>query len=226
MCGRFGIYEEPGKYKNQLPFSIRNGLSDFAPNYNATPSQMLPALYRPDDDLPVLETLRWGLVPHWAKDQKIGNKLFNARSETAHEKPSFRDAFVKRRALIPVNGWYEWLRQGKQKQPYWHTRKDDKLMWLAGLWESWTDKTSGELVRSFSILTQQSYGEFAKIHNRMPVIMRPDDYELWLSYDLTDKAAISQLINTQPQITIDIYRVSPAMNKPQLNDVSCIRCID
>jgi len=225
MCGRFGVYAESKEYNTQLPFNIRNGLFDFEPNYNAAPSQMLPALYYPENDAPLLERLRWGLIPRWAKDRKIGYRLINARSETADEKPAFRDAFIRRRALIPVNGWYEWLSQKGQKQPYWHTRMDDRLLWLAGLWDAWTDKNSGESIRSFTILTQDAYGEIARIHNRMPVVMQPDDYERWLSPVMNNKTEISDLIRTQPQIELNIYPVSSAMNRVQLNDASCIRTL-
>jgi len=226
MCGRLAIFAGYTEYSAQLPFPIKYDLADFKPNYNAAPTQMLPVLYRPDEEEPLLQTLKWGLIPHWAKDQTIGYKLFNARAETAHEKPSFRDAFVKRRALIPVNGWYEWFRQGGEKQPYWHTRNDEGMIWLGGLWESWTDKASGESVRSFTILTQEAYGDIARIHNRMPVVIGADDYAPWLSHDVSDKSEVRDLIKAQAEIELEIYPVSKAMNKAQLNDVSCIQRID
>ena len=225
MCGRFGIYAESQEYNDQLGFSIRNGLFNFAPNYNATPSQMLPTLYRPDEDKPLLEALRWGLIPHWADDPKIGLKLFNARAETVHEKPSFREAFVKRRALIPVNGWYEWLRQDGVKQPYFHTASNNKLIWLAGLWEHWQDESGNSRIRSFTLLTQEAYGKAAIVHNRMPVIIQPEDYPGWLSPELHNKQDIVELLHSQPQQALHIYPVSTDMNKPQLNERRCIEPI-
>lgn len=225
MCGRLAIFAVYEEFIEQLPFAIRYGLDRFQPNYNATPSQMLPVLYHPDDGEPCLQSLHWGLIPHWAKDKKIAYKLFNARAETAHEKPSFREAFVRRRALVPVNGWYEWLRQDGDKQPYWHARQDNKLIWLAGLWESWTDITSGESIRSFTILTREACGEAARIHNRMPVVMGANDYANWLSNDLCDKKAVRELMDSQPEMALAVYPVSKAMNKPQLNDPSCIQAV-
>lgn len=225
MCGRFGIYAESDEYNNQLPFSIRNGLFSFQPNYNATPSQMLPVLYHPDHQDPLLETLKWGLIPHWSKDPKIGFKLFNARAETAHEKPSFRDAWRKRRALVPVNGWYEWMRHNGVKQPYYHSAHDRKLIWLAGLWEHWQNPANDQTVTSFTLVTQPAQGEAARIHGRMPVIVSADDYAQWLSADLTDGQAVAELLARQPLRALEIYPVSTAMNRPQLNDPSCIEPI-
>ena len=178
MCGRFAIYSNTKVIIQQTPFDVQNMILDVKPNYNAAPSQFLPVLYSLDKGPPLLDSLKWGLIPHWAKDPKIGYKMINARSETVSEKPSFRQAFVKRRALVPVDGWYEWLRKGDSKLPFYHTTKDGRLLWLAGLWERWTDKTSGESIRSFSLLTQDSYGDIAGIHNRMPVIMHLDDLGL------------------------------------------------
>lgn len=125
--------------------------------------------------------LHWGLIPFWAKDRKIGYRTLNARSETAHKTPAFRAAFRSRRCLIPASGYYEWDKRGGTEQPYYIQRTDGKPITIAGLWERWEDKEVGELVESCTILTTGASEPVAKLHDRMPVILVSEDFDLWLS---------------------------------------------
>ncbi len=137
MCGRFVGYRKLGDYQSKLP--IDRVEADLSPNYNVAPTQMIPALIRQDDQN-ALRTLRWGLVPFWAKDPSIGNRMINARSETVDSKPAFRTAFRKRRCLIPADGFYEWKGTKGSKQPMYITLPDGEPFGFAGLWEVWDDK--------------------------------------------------------------------------------------
>src|SRR5439155_15824792 len=149
------------------------------PRYNVAPTQFIP-LVRPAADRPGREvaTAKWGLVPSWAEDPGIGSRMINARSETVATKPAFRSAFKKRRCLVPATGFYEWEKVGAKKLPHLFTVSDGRPFALAGLWESW--HRDGEELESFTIVTTEANELLAKYHDRMPVIVHPNDYDLWL----------------------------------------------
>src|SRR5438477_11274422 len=155
-----------------------------APRTLATvaPTQdILAVRFNPETKERALDMLRWGLVPYWAKDIKIGFSLINAKAETVAEKPAFREAFTKRRCIIPADGFYEWKKlDAKTKQPYAIVMKDRSVFGFAGLWERWKDKVSGEIVQSCAIVTTEPNEVCAPIHNRMPVILSPENYARWL----------------------------------------------
>lgn len=225
MCGRFAIYSKPADYLVSLTLDPPIEPCDAVENYNAHPTQYLPAVYQNNNTFRC-DLLHWGLIPSWSKDTKIGYKTSNARSEIASEKPSFRHAYKHQRCLIPADGWYEWLREGANKQPYYHHRPDQQVSWLAGLWENWVDPKTGESIRSFTLLTKEAEGKAAEIHNRMPVIMQPGNFSTWLSHDLANKVDINELISKQPMVDFDIFPVSSNMNKPQFNNKECINSIN
>ena len=154
---------------------------------------------------------RWGLIPHWAQDEQIGYKLINARSETVAEKPAFRDAFRRRRCLIPADGFYEWKKEGTRKQPYRiHT---GSLFAFAGLWEKWQPAGEERVVYSCTILTTQANGRVAPIHDRMPVILHPSDYDRWLDpHSPPDQ--LRALLVPYPEESMEAYPVSDAVNRP------------
>ena len=178
MCGRFTqayTWQEVHEFY-QLTGPARN----LQPNYNVAPTQTVNVLLAGEAGLE-LHDMRWGLVPiWWKKPLKALPSTFNARSETAHEKPMFRAAFKRNRCLVPASGFYEWKKTGKEKQPHHIAMADGSPMTIAGLWERWPDPESGDEVRSCTILTTEANAFMAEIHNRMPVILEPRQFTAWL----------------------------------------------
>jgi len=191
--------------------STRQGdLFNAPPRWNGAPTDRLMVVRRnPQTGKNALDLLRWGLVPHFARDLKTGAPLINARSETVARKPAFRDAWAKgRRCLVPVDGFYEWRRERGVKQPYAFALKSREPMALAGLWENWKDSATGQWVRSFTVLTTEANALIAPLHERMPVIVPQKDWELWLS-----GAEASDLLTPLPAEFMEMWPVSTAVNK-------------
>ena len=181
MCGRFRLISSPAAISQHFGFDIP---LPFEPRYNIAPSQNLLAIKASNE--PVM--MRWGLIPSWAKDPAIGNKMINARAETVAEKPSFRSAYRSRRCLIPADGFYEWSRQGAVKQPY-HIRRDDHgLFCFAGLWEEWSGSEAS--ISSCTIITTDANSLIKPIHHRMPVVVPHHDYGAWLTGDRSETDAL------------------------------------
>jgi len=187
MCGRFAFYS-PSEAAAAL-FGVK-AMVEVAPRYNIAPTQFVAAIRRDEDNKPELAMLRWGLVPFWAKDPSIGNRMINARSETVAEKPSFRNAYRKRRCLVLADGFYEWRKDGDVKTPYFISLKDGSPFAFAGLWESWTSKETDESLKTTAIITAPASGMMAELHHRMPVVVKPAAAERWLcgDPDLLDEA--------------------------------------
>jgi putative SOS response-associated peptidase YedK len=176
MCGRFALKSPPAKLVERFGL---DECADFTPRYNIPPGTDIPVIRQSPEGKRVLHLLRWGLVPHWAKDPSIGNKLSNARGESVAEKPSFRDAFRRRRCLIPADGFYEWKTDGKVKQPYFISLKSGEPLAMGGLWES-CRRPDGEILRTACIITTGPNDIMEPIHDRMPVILRAEDWQAWL----------------------------------------------
>ena len=177
MCGRFALAAPAA---DLIEFFDLATCEDFPLRYNIPPGTDIPVIRYSPEGQRVLHLLRWGLIPHWSKDPSIGNRLANARAESLTEKPAFREAFKKRRCLIPASGFYEWQAVGKIKQPYYIRQSEQQLLAMAGLWESWR-APDGSLIRSVCVITTEANDVMAPIHHRMPVIIAPDDWALWLS---------------------------------------------
>lgn len=192
---------------------------EFLPNYNIAPSQQIPVV-RSLDDKRTLCLMRWGLIPHWAKDEKIGCKLINARSETVFEKPAFRAAARSRRCLIPASGFFEWKKVGRHKQPFYVTVLGQDIFSFAGVWELW-HKSEGQIVTSCSILTTAANALMAPIHDRMPAIVPPDNYDTWLRLD-ADPNDLNAILEPFPAGEMGAYAVSSAVNNPRNNGPECI----
>ena len=209
MCGRFVLFSLDDY------FNIDESLVDIDPNYNVAPSQEIFVIVR-DNGKNILDKYHWGLVPFWAKDKKIGNRLINARMETVAEKPAFRAAFKYRRCLIPANGFYEWKKEDGGKQPYFITTKPDKPFAFAGLWETWDKEDTP--YKSALIITTEASESIQPLHNRMPVVLKKEFHEKWLDPDLSNPLKVLK----DGMITdFQYHPVSKGVNKVEYNKKDC-----
>lgn len=208
MCGRFTLCSSIKEIAEVLQAANVKIKEDKA-RYNIAPTQEIVAA-REDGKRRELLTLRWGLVPSWAKDLAAGARMINARSETVTEKPSFREAFRHRRCLIPADGFYEWKRTDRGKQPFFFKMKDEQPFAFAGLWERWEGE--GETIESCAILTTAANEVLAPVHDRMPVILHEEDYELWLDEDKGKQELLKDLLRPYPASEMTVYPVSTQVN--------------
>jgi putative SOS response-associated peptidase YedK len=217
MCGRFAL-AAPSRGLHALGVDYATELQ---PRYNIAPSQPVAALVRGPHERE-LTLLRWGLVPSWARDLKVGFRMFNARSETAHTKPAFRAAFKKRRALILADGFYEWKRVDKKtKIPHLITATDNQVFAMAGLWEQWTQPSTGEVIRSCTVMTTEGNALMKPIHDRMPVIVPPSQWDAWLDTDAHDPAALQHLLRPAPAAQLKARPVSRYVNNARHEGPDC-----
>lgn len=210
MCGRFAQRTSPKTLAKQFKVSE---VPSVEARYNIAPTQHILAVQETPDGRE-MKWLKWGLVPSWAKDASMGARLINARSETVAEKPAFRDAFKRRRCLIPADGFYEWQRTADKKQPYFFQLKEEQLFGFAGLWERWKDE-DGKVLETCTILTTEANEVLALVHNRMPVILHSDDYDLWLDEDERKQELLKDLLQPYPASEMISYPVSTLVNSPR-----------
>jgi putative SOS response-associated peptidase YedK len=208
MCGRYTL-SAPGE-RVAVQFSLTD-TPQLTPRYNIAPTQQAPVV-RVGQDGRELAMLRWGLVPFWAKDLAIGAKMINARSETAAEKPAFRNAIRQRRCLVLADGFYEWQQAVGGKQPFYFRIDAGAPFAMAGLWERWRTPDGGT-VETCTILTTQANPLLAPLHDRMPVILPPATYDLWLDPSLRDAGPLQHLFVPFPAEGMDTYPVSKAVNR-------------
>ncbi len=202
---------------------------DLMPRYNIAPTQMIAAVRPGDNRQRELVSMRWGLIPSWAKDVFIGSRLINARSETADAKPAFRQAFKRRRCVIPASGFYEWKRLdavGKRKQPYYVARCDGSPMIMAGLWESWNDADSGHLLETCTILTTEPNAMLRDLHDRMPVVLDESGWDLWLDPTIDDADRLKAVLHAAPSEWFAMHPVSSRVNMPRHDDSSLIERVE
>jgi putative SOS response-associated peptidase YedK len=191
------------------------------PRYNIAPTQDVPIVrLTRDGSGRELIMARWGLVPFWADDLKIGHRLINARRESVHTMRPFREAYSRRRCLVPADGFYEWRKEGKTRQPMLIRRKDQAPFAFAGLWERWTNPADGSVVRSCTIITCPANELVAPIHDRMPVILAAEHHGGWLDPAATDPQS---LLVPCPADSLEAFPVNPRVNKPQHDDSECIQ---
>ncbi|CAB4860248.1 unannotated protein [freshwater metagenome] len=213
MCGRIALYTPPATLARFLDAALAAGVNpEGRPSWNVGPQRTLFAVTEYEETR-VLDRYRWGLLPSWAKDPAISNKLFNARAETIAEKPSFRSAFAKRPCAIPIDGFYEWdRRDGQGRQPHFFTRRDGAPIVLAGLVEQWRNPADpdGSIVQTCTVITTTPNGDIDGIHNRMPVILTVPTVELWLDTD-APRALRQALLAPAPSGTLEHYGVSSAV---------------
>lgn len=219
MCGRFTLFEADKILSKEFGVS---GFSSLSPRYNIAPSQPVAAVrVAPAGTGRELALLRWGLIPPWSKDPAIGNRLINARAETAREKPSFRNAFRRHRCLIPTNGFYEWQRQERGKQPYFVRMRDERPFAFAGLWDRWESPDKG-VIETCTILTTAANAVLAPIHDRMPVILPPAEYTRWLDPALLNTDSLTALFAPFPPEDMLAFPVSSRVNASTVDDEKCI----
>ena len=213
MCGRYSETVDPMELAAVL--SIDLCTYEFTPRPMIAPTQTAPVILR-ENGRTELRPMRWGLIPHWADDEKIGSKLINARSETAAQKPAFREAWRQRRCLIPADGFYEWKREGKAKKPMLITANPGGLFAFAGLWETWK-QPDGSWLLTCAIITTSANEFMTSIHDRMPVIL-PREFEAsWLDPEEQDTAMLSELLLPYDSDRMEGYEVSTLVNSPRNN---------
>jgi len=220
MCGRFVGFRSLRELQEIFP--IDKAGCDVTANYNVAPSQEILVIHKHEGEN-WLDKFHWGLVPFWAKDTSIGNRMINARAETVAEKPSFRNAFKKRRCLIIADGFYEWKGEKGRKQPMLITLPDRKPFAFAGLWEVWNKKDDPDSIyRSCTIVTTEASESISDIHHRMPVILKPDVYEPWLNPENQEIVGLKNILAHGIQTKLVSHPVSKQVNSVKNNDPSCI----
>jgi putative SOS response-associated peptidase YedK len=227
MCGRYVSASTAEEIAQYFAAEVREVVrADPRPaNFNVAPTDEVYVV-RETHRARVVELARWGLVPHWAKDQSVGARLINARAETLATKPAFAPAFRRRRCIVPADGFYEWmvLPGHKRKQPMFITRADGDRFAFAGLWETWTNPLEPDAppLRSCTIITGPANDKVAKVHDRMPVMLAPDAWATWLDRDQDDLVELQQLFVPAPSSLIEMYPVSTAVNNVRNKDASLI----
>jgi putative SOS response-associated peptidase YedK len=221
MCGRYGF--APGEFREiKLRFNIGGNIPLFTPRYNTAPSQQAPVIANLEGANRV-ELFHWGLVPSWAKDPSIGNRMINARAETVAEKPSFKRLLKNRRCLVLADGFYEWRKEGKGKVPMWFKLKSGDPFVFAGLWDAWK-QPDGALLRTYTIVTTEPNEVLAPIHNRMPVMLSDRDAREWVSADEIGHSL--SLLKPYPAELMDGYDISKLVNNPRNDSAECIAAIE
>ena len=219
MCGRYRLTKR--KQLVEEHFDTVDGVEEWIPRYNVAPTQPVPIIRQnPKEARRELSLVRWGLVPRWAKDLSGAASMINARAETAATKPAFRDALKLHRCLIPADAFYEWKRNGKEKQPYCFEVNDGQLFAFAGIWERWKDP-GGQTLETCSILTTTPNVVTAAVHERMPVILDPDNYDLWLDPGMKDTSAACEMLKPYDARLMRSFPVSNRVNSAFNDDEGC-----
>ena len=241
MCGRMVLTRSAGEIAAEFEL---DSVVELMPRYNIAPSQPIGAIRVDAEGERGLSLLHWGLVPGWAKDRSVGYRMINARSETAAEKPSFRTALRRRRCIVPADAFYEWqridepqqeatprpksaakkagARSGAARIPHLFRRSDGGLLAIAGLWESWTDREIGEVVESCTLLTTEANAAVRRVHHRMPVLLEPRDFSIWLDPQEISADAVLGLLVPASLDRLESYTVTTHVNDPRNEDPACI----
>ena len=224
MCGRYRLSRH--KEIVEAHFDAISGDEAWTPRYNIAPTQPIPVIRQhPKEPRRELSLMRWGLVPHWAKDISGSATMINARSETAATRPAFRDPMRLRRCLIPADGFYEWQQKGKIKQPFCFEVDDGALFAFAGLWDGWKSP-DGHWIKSCSILTTTPNAVTSAVHDRMPVILARDNYDGWLDPGMNNVEALGDLLKPLDPDLMQSYPVSSRINQVQIDDAGCTTAIE
>ena len=220
MCGRYAVASSNPEIEER--FHCDAGSQELLPRYNVAPTQESLAVVTDANGDRQANQMRWGLVPHWAKDLSIGARFINARAETAAETAAFRVAFRKRRCLVVATGFYEWLREGKAKTPFYFTLKSKGPFAFAGLWELWKSPEN-KWVRSFTILTTSANSVMSPIHDRMPVILSPETEALWLDPRTEEPKTLTKVLVPFPAEEMAYHEVRPGVNSWKIDTPECVQ---
>lgn len=212
MCGRYAFFSPAEAVKRVFALDDVPALE---PRYNIAPTQDVPTVRAGEEGARAFALLHWGLVPKWAKEKAIGNRMINARAETLAGKPSFRDAFRKRRCLVLADGWYEWQVAPGGKQPWFIRMKDARPFAFAGLWERWKDPATGAPLESCTIVTTDAAESIRKIHERMPVVLAEADQDRWLDTAFSDTDKLSELLRPFDPKLLEAWKVGREVNAPK-----------
>lgn len=224
MCGRFTLTASVDIIMDRFEIQAFIDQEMYSPSFNIAPSQTVLAVIN-DGTANRMGFLRWGLIPPWAKDMSIGSKMINARAETLQEKPSFRSPFMKKRCIVIADSFYEWKRhEDKTKTPMRIKLKSDELFAMAGLWETWKSP-DGKAVHSCSVITTEPNDLMMEIHDRMPVILQPNDEKTWLNPSITDTRFLQQFLKPLDENLMEAYEVSSQVNSPKNNSIELIQKI-
>lgn len=222
MCGRYYLNASKKKLAEHFHIADTADIPDIPPRFNIAPSQDIPVVRQSEKGREVA-MMRWGLLPSWSEDSKAKFSMINARAETVAEKPAYRAAFKKRRCLIPASGYYEWKPAASGKQPYVIRRKDEGLLALAGIWELW--EGGGEVIESCSIIVTAANKLMSPIHDRMPVILTPNNYSEWLRSETQDIGHLQGILSPYALDDLETYPVSKRVNKPDNDSPDLIKRI-
>jgi len=220
MCGRF-TQERPASELAEI-FAAEPLRDDPGAHFNVAPTDEATVVVQREDRRAVTG-YRWGLIPHWATDAKVGSRMFNARAETLTTSPAFRDAFRRKRCLVPVDSFYEWKREGTIRQPYRVVRRDGRPLALAGLWAGWHDPATQTVRRTFTIVTTSPNKALADLHDRMPVIVPQDAWDRWLDPTPPDPAELLGLLLPTDDVELEIYPVERLVNDVRRDGPELIR---
>ena len=223
MCGRYTLRTPANLMITQFALKFQGAL---VPRYNIAPTQEVPVIRGEEREMSLL---RWGLVPFWSKSPNSGSRMINARSESAATKPAFRTALKSQRCLVPADGYIEWRKEGKQKQPYWVRRKDEQPFLMAGLWDSWRDKSansdSRQRLETFTILTTDANALTSEVHDRMPVILAANDHPLWLDSTVDSNEQLQHLFEPFDDDQLKMEPISTRVNSVKNDDASCVEIV-
>lgn len=212
MCGRYAFYSPAEAVRRTFAL---DDLPELEPRYNIAPTQSVPAIRAGEGGGRTLAMLHWGLVPKWAKERAVGNRMINARAETIAEKPAYRDAFRKRRCLVAADGWYEWQSAPGGKKPWFIRLRDGGPIGFAGLWERWKDPADGSLLESCTIVTTDASASIRKIHDRMPVVLPEREWDRWLDPAYSDAGMLAPDLRPYDPKALIFWPVSRLVNAPK-----------
>jgi putative SOS response-associated peptidase YedK len=220
MCGRFTFQPTEAFYER---FQIINRLDGLVARYNIAPGQMVPVIISQSPNQVML--MRWGLIPHWAREEKTAYKMINARVETLAQKPAYRGLLATHRCLVPASGYYEWKAEGRGKTPYYIHPAHVSFVAFAGLYDTWTN-AQGEELRTFTIVTRDADDQMARLHNRMPVVLAQEDEQAWPDAQLTTPSQAVEILARSAGVPLDAYPVSRMVNKASVDGKELIRPIE
>ena len=209
MCGRFS-QQRPASELAEI-FAAEPLAEELGPRFNVAPTDDAFVVVQRDERR-AITAYRWGLIPHWADAAKVGSRMFNARAETLTSSPAFRDALRRKRCLVPVDGFYEWKREGTRRQPFLIARADGRPLALAGLWSGWRDPAADRVIRTFTIVTSGANAQIRDLHDRMPVVIPEDAWSTWLDPQLEDPAELNGLLRPNEDLDLEIVAVSRLVN--------------